>query len=114
MKVSSELPDPQATFVQAEAPTGRATPSHVSTVQLPGKGPSNSAPVEAPMIGGRESNVTFRRDGNGRIYYVISDAQSGQEIQELPPQAIRSLADGIDAYLEQAQAKARSPLNTKG
>jgi hypothetical protein len=54
----------------------------------------------------RQTNVTFRRDSNGRIYYVVSDANSGQEILELPPKAVRDVGQGIDEYLKEQESKA--------
>jgi len=53
----------------------------------------------------RQTNVTFRRDSNGRIYYVVSDANSGQEILELPPKAVRDVGQGIDDYLKEQESK---------
>ncbi len=67
-----------------------------------------------PAMGAERPDVTFRRDGNGRIYYVVSDAQSGKEIQELPPQAVRTVAEGIDEYLKQKQSTPHTTLNEKG
>jgi len=54
----------------------------------------------------RLTNVTFRRDGNGRIYYVVSDANSGEEILEVPPKAVRDVSQGIEDYLKEQQSKA--------
>ncbi len=68
--------------------------------------------IAAPM-GGRQSDVTFRRDPNGRVYYVVSDAQSGKEIQQLPPQAVRNVGQGIDEYLKKQEAKATPHVDVK-
>jgi hypothetical protein len=37
---------------------------------------SRESPAVAPTIGTQEANITFRRDPNGRVYYVVTDAQS--------------------------------------
>jgi hypothetical protein len=74
---------------------------------------SSQAVNVAPPVGGEQRDVTFRRDGNGRVYYVVSDAQSGQEIQELPAAAVRSVGQGIDELLKQEEAKARPHVNVK-
>jgi hypothetical protein len=70
------------------------------------------APNVTP-IGGQQPDITFHRDSNGRVYYVVSDAQSGKEIQELPTQAVRNVGDSIDKYLRQQEAKAASHVNVK-
>jgi len=54
----------------------------------------------------RQTNVTFRRDANGRIYYVVSDANSGEEILEVPPKAVRDVGQGIEDYLKERESKA--------
>jgi hypothetical protein len=54
----------------------------------------------------RQTSVTFRRDSNGRIYYVVSDANSGQEILEVPPKAVRDVGQGIEDYLKEQECKA--------
>jgi len=61
----------------------------------------------------RQTDVTFRRDANGRIYYVVSDAQSGQEILELPPKSVRDIDQGIADYLKEEQAKAGAHVKLK-
>jgi hypothetical protein len=72
------------------------------------------SPAVGPTIGAQEPNITFRRDPNGRVYYVVTDAQSGQEIQELPPQDVRHLGERIEEYLNQQQARATQHVNVKG
>ena len=53
----------------------------------------------------RQTDVTFRRDSNGRIYYIVSDAQSGQEIMEVPAKSVRDVDQGIEEYLKEAESK---------
>ncbi len=52
-----------------------------------------------------EPLLTFRRDPSGRAYYVITDAQSGRELAQLPPEALRNIGEGIDSYLKQQEQK---------
>ncbi|HEY2461191.1 MAG TPA: hypothetical protein VGI16_10290 [Candidatus Acidoferrum sp.] len=59
------------------------------------------------------NNVTFRRDDAGQIYYVVTDARSGQELQEIPQAAVRKAGEGIAEYLKQEEAKAGSRLKTE-
>jgi len=80
-----------------------------------------SAKPEAPAtvpniispIGGQQTDVTFRRDSNGRVYYVVSDTQSGKEIQEVPAKEVRNVGQEIEEYLKQQEAKATSHVNVK-
>lgn len=61
-----------------------------------------------------DTNVTFRRDPNGRIYYVLTDGRSGKELQEIPPQQVRNVAQGIDEYLqEEAKSQAKPHVEVK-
>jgi len=64
----------------------------------------NSKP--AAPAGLLQANVTFRRDQAGQIYYVISDAQTGKELRELPPEEVRKAGQGIEEFLKQEQQKA--------
>lgn len=99
---------------EPSSPTAPAAPRSTQSAASPKPVASNEPPVSAPAATGLQADVTFRRDSNGRIYYVISDAQSGKEIQEVPAKAVRSVTEGIDEYLKQEQGKSHTPLNTKG
>jgi hypothetical protein len=59
------------------------------------------------------TDVTVRRDTNGRVYYMVSDATSGQEILEIPPKALRDVGQGIEDYLKEVQSKATSHVKVK-
>ena len=61
----------------------------------------------------RQTDVTFRRDSNGRIYYVVADAHSGEEILEVPPKTVREVGEGIEDYLKEEQSKAGSHIEVK-
>jgi uncharacterized FlaG/YvyC family protein len=88
------------------APARPATPS--LTEEIAKRGQESAAPA-----GILQANVTFRRDAAGQIYYVVTDAQSGKEIRELPPQAVRKVSEGIAEYLKQEEAKAHPHLEVK-
>jgi uncharacterized FlaG/YvyC family protein len=66
-----------------------------------------------PASGILQANVTFRRDSNGQIYYVVTDANSGKELREVPPAEIRKVGEGITEYLKQAEAKSSTHLEEK-
>jgi hypothetical protein len=59
------------------------------------------------------ANVTFRRDEQGKVYYVLTDPDSGKEIREVPPVEIRRVGQGIADYLKQEAAKATSRVKSK-
>jgi len=61
----------------------------------------------------RQTDVTFRRDNNGRVYYVVADARSGQEIMEVPPEEVRAVGQGIEEYLKQEQSKSAAHIEVK-
>jgi len=72
---------------------------------------TEAAPVAAPLQ--RETDVTYRQDSNGRVYYSVSDAKSGEEILEVPPKALRDVSQGIEEYLKEVQSKAASHVKIK-
>jgi hypothetical protein len=111
------------------SPAGQAPPELVDTPNAPAKQASNP-PVtpEAPAVPAANAasadqvsddatsakpaepltDVSLRLDNNGRIYYVVSDPTSGQEILEVPPKALRDVDQGIADYLKQQQSKVSS------
>jgi uncharacterized FlaG/YvyC family protein len=78
--------------------------------------PGAEDPTAAQVQNTPESaaNVTFRRDASGRIYYVLTDAQSGKELQELPPEEVRKVGEGIADYIKREAARKAPQLNVKG
>jgi hypothetical protein len=74
---------------------------------------ANAAGAAASNSIDPSTDVTVRRDNNGRVYYVVSDANSGQEILEVPPKALRDVGQGIEDYLKEAQSKASSHVKVK-
>jgi hypothetical protein len=61
---------------------------------------TNAAPGVKP-----EPLLTIHRDATGRMYYVITDAQSGKEIAQLPPEQLRNIGEGIAEFLKLQEAK---------
>jgi uncharacterized FlaG/YvyC family protein len=59
------------------------------------------------------TDVTLRRDNNGRVYYSVADAKSGQEILEIPPKILRDVSQGIEDYVKQEQSKVSSHVEVK-
>ncbi len=103
-----------------EPPTSPANPSRserVSTQSTMASAIEHAAAASGTTVVPpvqRQTDVTFRRDSNGRIYYVVSDARSGQEILEVPPKTVREIGQGIEDYLKQEQSKAGPHVEVKG
>ena len=100
-----------ASGAPATAPTPRvttrpATPAAADTTTAEAQ--KAAAPAETSP-----ANVTFRRDDQGQIYYVLTDAESGKEIREVPPAEIRKVGEGIADYLKQEAAKSTSRVKVK-
>jgi uncharacterized FlaG/YvyC family protein len=89
--------------VQAASPAASTVEKAVATTAA-----SLVKPIE------RATDVSLRRDSSsGRVYYVVSDAHSGQEIIELPPKAVRDAGQGIQDYLKEEESKASSHVKVK-
>lgn len=106
--------DPIASQVPAETakpakPVARPVAAKVtSKIQ---SGTSVSSPGSATTS--LSPNVTFRRDANGQVYYVVTDADSGKELREIPPQEIRKVGEGIAEYLKQEQERNSAHIEVK-
>lgn len=95
----------------AEAPQAAPAPAVVPRVTAISPVPTAAPPpaadlhrTAAPAVK-QDPLVTIQRDTDGRIYYVITDAQSGKQIGEIPPEEIRNVGDGIASFLKQLEAK---------
>lgn len=112
MKISAG-PDPTTPAVPqsvpANSPKNTAATTPPPSDQKASAAAANSAVTELQ----HQTNVTLRRDTNGRVYYVVSDAKSGQEILEVPPKELRDVGQGIEDYLKQQQSKASSHVEVK-
>jgi hypothetical protein len=85
--------------------------------------PPAPAPQEAsnPQANGganaSETQVAFtvQQDASGRIFYVVTDANTGEEIGQLPPEELRNVGEGIAEYVKQreAQSAANQHIETK-
>ncbi len=115
MKISTDVAT--NTPVETSAPTANQAKSEKVSTQS-----TMASMVEKSSVGAgnavatptqRSTDVTFRRDGNGRIYYVVSDAKSGEEILEVPPKTIRDMSQSIDEYLQQREAKSGAHVTVK-
>jgi hypothetical protein len=108
---------PQPTGGASNTPATPATP-RVSTASAD---PNTSAAQESPQetqkhplpAGTPQTSITFRRDPKGQIYYVVTDAQSGRELRQVPPEELRKVGEGIEEFLQQQQSKATTHVETK-
>ncbi len=114
MKVSPDqapgTPEPSS------AASNQVSIQRVSTTSTTGSAVEKASAVAETAIvtpTQRQTDVTFRRDSNGRIYYVVSDAHSGQEIVQLPAKEVRDVSQGIEDYLKQEESKAKPHIEVK-
>lgn len=109
-------PDPSSRAVessQTAALTGGPSAKAFAPKPPPQKRPepTSQQSVSPPA---RETNVVFRRDSNGQIYYVFMDANTGREIQELPPKQVRAVGQGIAEIVKALEEKNSNRLKVKG
>jgi uncharacterized FlaG/YvyC family protein len=115
MKINSD-PAQVASAEPPNSPSNQAKSERASTASFTASSVESDAmtSVTNPVTPvQRNTDVTFRRDSNGRIYYVVSDAQSGEEILEVPTKSVRDVSQGIEDYLKQTQSKSSSHVKTK-
>jgi hypothetical protein len=115
MRITAE--QPQSTSVDLPSPPANqaknertSTPSSVASTVEKASTSANAAIVPPAQ---RQTDVTFRRDSNGRVYYLVSDAHSGQEILEVPPKSVRDVGQGIEDYLKNEESKTTSHVEVK-
>jgi hypothetical protein len=101
-----------ATGIEAAQPARPAAPIAQSR-PAPQK-QAEPAPQPPVTHNPEETNVIFRRDVNGQIYYVFTDAQSGRELQELPPKEVRNVGQGIADLVKELQQKNSNHIAVKG
>ena len=77
------------------------------------KAPATAHSAPALATAGRQTAVTFRRDTDGSVYYVVSDARTGDEILQVPPKAVRDAGQGIEEYLKSQESKATAAATTR-
>ena len=110
MKVTLE---PLQNALAAEAPTPKGQASRQSTSPAPRPASEVVAKQIPPPPVPAQPAITFRKDSAGKIYYVVTDSQSGQEIRQIPADAVRKASEGIDEFLKQIEAKEKSHLKVK-
>ena len=97
-------PKPSATSVRAASNSKTLSPN----LRVSSKADEGVSVAET-----LQANVVLRRDASGQIYYVVTDAQTGKELREVPPQEVRKVGEGITEYLKQEEAKAQPRLEAK-
>lgn len=76
------------------------SPAFSPALQKADTAPTNNAPDL-----GLDPLLTFRKDPAGRVYYVVSDAQSGKVLGQIPPENLRHVEEGIADFLQKQEAK---------
>jgi uncharacterized FlaG/YvyC family protein len=102
-----EPPSTPANQVKTER---TSTSSAAATIAARTKATESTSAVQPTE---RQTDVTYRQDSNGRVYYSVSDAKSGQEILEVPPKALRDVGQGIEEYLKEEQSRASVHVKVK-
>lgn len=110
-------PNPTTNQLAADLPVSQPTKAKsVTPVTQQAKVPTPEQTVSTPNIpvtASPDPSVTFRRDANGQIYYVVTDSESGKELREVPPEEVRKVGEGIADYIKQAQEKAPPHIKVK-
>jgi len=96
-------PASPSTLRVTNRPTGATPTQNKAAETQQGAVPADTLPA----------NVTFRRDSQGHIYYVLTDGESGKEIRQVPPSEIRKVGEGIAEYLKKEATKGASHVKTK-
>lgn len=109
------LPTDSAAALEAAQSIASARPAVRVSQERPSPQKSVERPPQAPVTHNPEdTNVVFRRDSNGQIYYVFTDSRSGRELQELPPKEVRNVGQGIADLVKELQQKNSNHLEVKG
>jgi len=105
--------DPLQNAPLAGAPAPRVQASRQPASSVPRSEAVSAANQIDPGAVTSQPAVTFRKDSTGKIYYVVTDSQSGEEIRQIPAYAVRKASEGIDEFLKQVEAKEKSHLKVK-
>jgi uncharacterized FlaG/YvyC family protein len=106
---TAPIEPPNASANQAKAERSSTQSSTASAVESAAT--AAGTPVVTPTQ--RQTDVTLRQDTSGQIYYVVTDANSGEEILEVPPKEVRDVGEGIEDYLKQEESKAATRVQVK-
>ena len=108
------LPTESVPAVEAAQSAAPARPvAKVVQARAPQK-PVEPVPQQPVTHNPEDTNVVFRRDPNGQIFYVFTDSQSGRELQELPAKEVRNVGQGIADLVKELQQKNSSHIEVKG
>jgi len=109
--------NPVPAVVTAESLSPNPAPKPVSkAVSKSSAAPTSSSPQASSQpvpLANLSPNVTFRRDANGQVYYVLTDSHSGKELREVPSATIRSASQGIADFLNEEESRANSHIEVK-
>jgi uncharacterized FlaG/YvyC family protein len=104
----------QTTTQQSNARAAKATETPAANADLTtAPQQQSSSQLSSANNGEPQTNVTFRKDDAGQVYYVLTDAESGKEIREVPPAEVRKVGEGIADFLKQEAAKSSSTTHVK-
>ena len=95
----------------AEVDVARPHGSRGSAPQpAPAKAPQSAKEVPAGEL---QAVVTFRRDDRGQVYYVVTDPETGKELQQIPAEQVRKVGEGIADFLKRVESDSKSHVEAK-
>jgi uncharacterized FlaG/YvyC family protein len=118
MKIVSELPavnvaeGGSASIAPAPQASVSEKTSSSPAAQSPAS-PQGEAAIADQARTSQELNLSFRKDWDGRTYYVVTNAQSGQIVREIPPEEMRQVSRGVEEYLKSQASSANPKIDTK-
>jgi uncharacterized FlaG/YvyC family protein len=107
-------PDPSSHGVEASQGAQISGASKKASESKPTSQKQTGPRSQSVSTLGQETNVIFRRDSSGQIYYVFTDANTGREIQELPPKQVRATGQGIADFVKELEERNSNRLKVKG
>jgi len=113
LKVTSD-PNAGTPLEPAAGAPSKSPAPHPAPTSVAASTEKSSAVSGVPAVPLQPStSVSFRRDSTGRVYYVVSDSNSGKEILEVPPENVRAVGEGIEDYLKHVESQSTPHVETK-
>jgi hypothetical protein len=115
MKITSDLSpvNPTEGGSTTTAPAPQVHPQEPSAAVASPPSPPDQPSTEDQGLASQQLNVGFRKDWDGRTYYVVTESQSGQIVREVPPEDLRRVSRGIEEYLKSQDSSAHPKIDTK-
>lgn len=99
MSISSAPMTAQAASVAAPVPIGNPTQSAVAAAAQPPEPAPGSLPSSPPVSPPANFSTDMRVDYQHQVYYAIVDDRTGDELYEIPPEALRNIGESLNVPL---------------